>query len=73
MDEDSQYEISIAKNAEVNKCVLVQYLVKVKNKLTGKEIKYLLDFTLSSSTTFEKNLFKIKHWKYYYLVEWCKH
>lgn len=72
VEEDSKYEIWIAKNAEVNKKVLVHYLVKVKNKETNKELKYLLDFTNSSSFEKRKKISMGKFWKHHYLIQWCK-
>lgn len=37
-------EITIAKQVEINRKITVDFLVKIKNTQTGKQIKYLLDF-----------------------------
>lgn len=71
-EQDSKYDIWIAKNTEVNGKVQVHYLIKLKDKVTNKEFKYLLDFTNSTSYEKKKKISMGKHWKHHYLAEWCQ-
>lgn len=62
----------MARQIEVNRKVQVDYLVRVLNIETKKEIKYLLDFTYYTRSRDNRKISLGKYWKYHYLVRWCE-